>query len=729
MRAGWCISILAATALAACSKGGGSTEGEQAAKVVPSSEPSAAAPTAEAVRMNKKLEAPVREGSTIVRALTDDALYVADEDHGAVRKLELPLDLHPTSIEIPMPGQPAQMVALADRVLVTIRNEGAVAPGMGEKKEGASDKPRVPAPPTGAGLLLIMKPDAQKGLVEAARVPLPQDAWGIAVTPDAATAIVTSAWTHKVSAVDLASAKVRWTVDVPREPRAAVVHPSGTSVYVTHLVGADLTRIDGIGGEAPTVKRVAFPAAPLRAPVGKTNSASLAYSATLSPDGKRLFVARHALGAMGPQVWLGASAVDVLLTGNDSPLAPMRTDAPRAMADTPEGKASIEDPSVGGRAPRINPVPFVQPRAMVYHKKSQTLLVASEGGDAVAKLLASPIDPTMFPVETYDVDPRKGEKLRVAAECGAPSGIALSADEDTAWVYCRSTFAIATLSLTDRRLPREGGGNRLPLDIRRLAEDPLPEQAALGRRLYYNGIDEPTSGGMGCAGCHPDGRDDGHVWHEAGGVANEGTNFFSGEENIPGFWNENPPDAGFARQTPLLAGRLVAEGPYGWHAESSNITDRLKNGFRLHRWGDMPDGHQAKDIYDRAMAIRAFVRAGLVPPPREARELSPEEKRGKELFMSEETKCSGCHVPNMDYSDREKYPVLPKEPRKGFSQDLELAYKTPSLLSVGGTAPYMHDGRFSTLEELVDRNDDRMGRTNQLNKADRAALVAFLRTL
>jgi hypothetical protein len=47
----------------------------------------------------------------------------------------------------------------------------------------------------------------------------------------------------------------------------------------------------------------------------------------------------------------------------------------------------------------------------------------------------------------------------------------------------------------------------------------------------------------------------------------------------------------------------VAEGPYGWHAESPNITDRLKNGFRLHRWGDMPDLNKA----DRA-ALVAFSR-------------------------------------------------------------------------------------------------------------------------
>ena len=51
------------------------------------------------------------------------------------------------------------------------------------------------------------------------------------------------------------------------------------------------------------------------------------------------------------------------------------------------------------------------------------------------------------------------------------------------------------------------------------------------------------------------------------------------------------------------------------------------------------------------------------------------------------------------------------------------------LLFVGGTPPYYHDGRVRTLEELVSTNDDRMGKTNQLSEADRAALVAFLKTL
>jgi hypothetical protein len=110
------------------------------AGAVPSGSPAAAA----------KLKAPVREGSTIARAATDDALYVADEDHSAVRRVALPLDPSaPNMLEIAMPGPPAQVLALDGRVLVTVRDPG---------------------------LLLIMRTDPQKGLVETARVELPADA-------------------------------------------------------------------------------------------------------------------------------------------------------------------------------------------------------------------------------------------------------------------------------------------------------------------------------------------------------------------------------------------------------------------------------------------------------------------------------------------------------------------------------------------------------------------------
>ncbi|MCB9888897.1 MAG: hypothetical protein H6836_04920 [Planctomycetes bacterium] len=67
-------------------------------------------------------------------------------------------------------------------------------------------------------------------------------------------------------------------------------------------------------------------------------------------------------------------------------------------------------------------------------------------------------------------------------------------------------------------------------------------------------------------------------------------------------------------------------------------------------------------------------------------------------------------------------------------------FKTPTLRNVAGSAPYMHDGRFATLEEVVDhyvRMDDTpaVGHREEslqplrLDAGGRADLVAFLRSL
>ena len=125
----------------------------------------------------------------------------------------------------------------------------------------------------------------------------------------------------------------------------------------------------------------------------------------------------------------------------------------------------------------------------------------------------------------------------------------------------------------------------------------------------------------------------------------------------------------------------------------------------------------------------AGARRGLVTPPRAKRALDDAEKRGEELFLSPETGCSGCHVPATGYTDRVSYPI-PRVPRRpGFDDEKEQEFKTPSLLFVGGRPPYFHDGRAPSLAWVLDNNDDRMGKTNHLSAADRAALVAFLRTL
>jgi cytochrome c peroxidase len=77
--------------------------------------------------------------------------------------------------------------------------------------------------------------------------------------------------------------------------------------------------------------------------------------------------------------------------------------------------------------------------------------------------------------------------------------------------------------------------------------------------------------------------------------------------------------------------------------------------------------------------------------------------------------------------------AIPSESMKG-------AWRTPSLRNVALTAPYMHDGRYATLEEVVEHYDrggdpDAVGTRDihikplGLTAAEKADLVAFLKTL
>lgn len=687
---------LLALLVAACTGGSCSPESGapgQTASPAASGAPSAAS-SARGTPDAARAAAPVREGGALARGVGEAALYVADEDHRAVRRVPLPLTADAASTTRELPGAPAQVLPLAGRVLVTVRDPG---------------------------LLLVLAVGAGGALTESARIPLPADAWGIAVTPDETLALVSSAWTHQVSAVDLATGKALWSVDVGREPRGIVITGDGATAYVTHLIGAALTRIDDLRGP-PKLRPVVLTPAPLRTPTNVTLTAALGYAAALAPDGKRLFVARHGLGALGEEAWFGTSTVDVLLTADDTPLAkPRRDGLPFLRADkAPDGA----DLAVPGRPLSA----FTQPRALAYRKATRSLVVASEGDDTLVELDALGVDPTRSVLRRYPVGPTRHALGPAEGTCGAPAGLALSEDEGTAFVWCRSTYHLAAVTLdafaADAAPPPDPPAPTTVLA--KLADDPLDPEAAIGRRLFFDATDRVTSGGLACAGCHPEGRDDGHTWHEAKINTRDGTNvnFLGHEANIP----SEEGVKGVARRTPMLAGRVAAAGPYGWHGESPTLPARLEAGFGLHRWGGLPE-HGKDDLSARSVRLAAFLRRGLVTPPRPERELDATEKRGEDIFLSQEAGCSGCHVPTSEYTDRAAYPIPRVARRPGFDDEKEQEFKTPSLRFVGGRPPYFHDGRAPSLEWILDNNDDRMGKTNHLPAADRAALVAFLRTL
>ncbi len=137
--------------------------------------------------------------------------------------------------------------------------------------------------------------------------------------------------------------------------------------------------------------------------------------------------------------------------------------------------------------------------------------------------------------------------------------------------------------------------------------------------------------------------------------------------------------------------------------------------------------------------------------------LSAEEKRGFELFMLEfdpargrrGADCFHCHGGALFSDYGFKSNGLDRESAdKGLGGVTQRngdhgKFKVPSLRNVALTAPYMHDGRFATLEEVVAHYDHGVQRAAALDPnlakhppaglglgaEDQRALVAFLRAL
>lgn len=643
---------------------------------------------------------PTREAGALVRATKSPVLYLADEDHSALRRIPYPLDIQLPGTSVPVHGHPAQVLALADKVLVTVRDPGQ--------------------------LIMFSTDETPK---ELARLDLPADAWGLTVSPDEKTAFVSSAWTHKISAIDLEekSMKLKWSVDVPREPRGLTVNNDGSAVYVSHLIGSNLTKITNLSESAPTTAPIALPPDPARTRFNEKITASLGYSVVLSPDGSRLYTARHALGAVGESAWFGLGTIDVLHTLDDTPLLnPRGLPAYGTLTSEELGQGGVGYDAAGA-LPTTWDSSFAQPRAILYRKSTNTILLISEAYDKLIEFDAYSVAPSLSTLHRYPLGqkvPEGANDIKLPEICGAPTGIALSEDESSAWVYCRSTNDIVMVHLNTQG---KGRASELIPSIH-IADEKTSAEVALGKRLFYNGTEPVVSGGLGCAGCHPEGRDDGHVWHEIPGPYNDKNNvFIAGTSMLSDTGSDGKINPGVARQTPMIAGRVKAVGPYGWHSESATLVDRIRGGFGLHRWwSNKVDGKTARV---RAEPIAAFLREGLVTPPREERELSGEEKLGKELFNSPRTGCATCHVPQSEYTDRIAIQIKQRPLAFNFAEDPNPAYKTPSLLYIAGTPPYFHDGSVATLEELIQKNYDRMGKTSSLKAEEQAALIAFLKTL
>ncbi len=130
--------------------------------------------------------------------------------------------------------------------------------------------------------------------------------------------------------------------------------------------------------------------------------------------------------------------------------------------------------------------------------------------------------------------------------------------------------------------------------------------------------------------------------------------------------------------------------------------------------------------------------------------LTDEEEFGRQVFLSEKAKCFDCHkfedfttdefkniglFNGKNLNDSGRYLITKDKTDIG-------KFKTPGLRNIAATAPYMHNGMFATLEEVVDfyndvnkkipnaiNVDSTLQKPLGLNEKEKKALVTFLKTL
>lgn len=606
---------------------------------------------------------------------------LADEDERRLRLLDLDTARELTSASLA--GAPGHVVIDgAGRVYVAIRDAGHVASfdvACGRDEQGAECAPK---------------------LVERERIATPAEPIALGLSRDGATLLVACGWGRALVGHPVRDGEGRqFVASLAREPRGFALDSSGKLAIVAHALGSRVSIVaidDGTVVRERALEWRDNVLSPFTSSVITNVPRHAVQGFAVAVAGERAHIPMVLAYPGDPQdisVGYGLSVdeiapyyphepalvvVDVAAAvkgpapseppaAANGPLAPRKVEGDVVLRMASDVVGADQSRVSAGRPPRPKgPPPCLLPRAAAVDSVRGTVLVACFDIGAVVEL-----GPEVGPLA-------KTERRRFSPGKG-PSAVVIEPDKREAWVWLQFDRRLSAIPL-DKPSAAPRAAINLPAGAPSLEEAGrrASSREEAGRRAFH----EPTAfDGRSCASCHIDGREDGLVWSSPVGQV----------------------------QTPVLAGRSADTLPVGWRGESATMEAHVKRGFERLR------GPKADD--ETVAALARYIAA--MPTYRGAqRALTSEEARGREIFHSPETSCSTCHAGEGVWTD-------------GIRRDVGTgaAFDTPSLRFLGDTAPYMHDGRYLTLRELLVASDGKMGFTRHLNEAEMSALIAFLKTL
>jgi mono/diheme cytochrome c family protein len=505
-----------------------------------------------------------------------------------------------------------------------------------------------------------------------------REPYGLALTADGETLLVTSVADHELVAVDSQKLEILWRVQLRPEPRGVAVSADGKRAIVGFLSSGALAEID-LASRGEKVRWHALdPRDQVEVETVENDFEEEESLMTIEEANSRFEVPNDVGRRHARNVFAVAFVGDVVV-------------APHQVA-TPQIKrrpqAGLRDKYGGGDVPpivyqlaRIDPPPKVgasepsfvgsavdQPRALAWDAQRDILWVGGYGSDTV-EMIANASRSNASADWAVGVD----------EGCGV-DGVAPTSDGTGVWVHCELTRSLVRIGLDGEKLRKSKDWLRSG----ELVASPRSPEAEWGAELFRRNGDTRISGEgvLACANCHPEGRNDGLSWRLGNSIL----------------------------QTPMLAGRVVGTGPYKWDGQDVDLRDSIRH--TVERLGGEARQLRRSEI----AALEAYLLSLPDPRPPSVRDAEAV-TRGKAVFEQE---CSGCHAGDRS-TDQNQH---------ALTTSLKVV-DTPSLMGLAHTAPYYHDGSATDLRTLL---DDRatihdMTDTSGLSDAQRKDLVAYLESL
>ncbi len=503
---------------------------------------------------------------------------------------------------------------------------------------------------------------------------------GLVLSHDEQFLIVVDSYSSEVSFVDLKTGSETRRLMAGNNPVAADISPDGDLVYISSrrtlpkpYLTQPITEVTVIDvGRQRVRERLVFKNAYMMENIAFTPSGDLALTTLIRP--KNLIPSIQV-----EKGWMMTHGIGIIEPGNEGRLVQLITDEPNAY--------------------------FSDPFDIVITPDGQKAFVSHSGVDFITAIDLAAVRTLLATSSQEELDTYSNHLgissryvMKRIPTGSNPKGLILSPDGNYLYVAERLEDRIAVISTGEMETIRTlelGGPSRITV-------------ARKGRRIFNN------SGGTfqnqyGCYTCHPDAHEDGLVYNMAGkdmgrNLANTQTLHDIGD--IP---------------------------PYKWNGKNSSVYKQ--DGMRF---STILTRTEAFD-YDELDALVAYIITGIKNPPNlrynPEGKLTEAQKRGKKIFyrthdnfgneIPEGNRCVTCHPPP-DFTNMKMADI-------GTLADTDdpMLFDAPQLNNVYESAPYLHDGRAATLEEIWTKynDNDEHGVANDMMKDQLNDLVEYLKSL